>query len=78
MSRTALYALLLFVMFGDRLPYIALACTTLNWEMLWLIGLTMITPLVVGMRKPTVQEWRKAQQYSKRKRAYPYHRQGTL
>lgn len=66
-----MYAIILFLMYGNRSGYLLLALKTLDVVLLGKVLLSMCSPLVIGIAKPSYSEWRKAMRYARISKAYP-------
>lgn len=71
-TREPLYWLVLYIMYNNRLNYLALAIGTFDYVLLGQVLLSMLSPLAIRLQKPTRAEWRRALRFAERKRAYPY------
>ena len=69
---TAMYAIILFLMYGNRSGYLLIALKTLDYVLLGKVLLSMCSPLVIGIAKPTYSDWRKAMRYARVSKAYRY------
>ena len=66
-----MYWLILFLMYSNRAEYIMFGLTTLNFALLWKVFLSMLSPLVIRVSKPTARDWKRAMRYTRIKTRLP-------